>query len=128
YYFCIKYGTVFLTVMAGLCIAFAPQITGFFRDDPEVIKVGSAALRFQAAALPLLPFTVITNMFLQAIGKGVKASITSAARSGLFFIPLILILPNLFGLAGVEATQAVADLFSLFLAIPMARSEIKLLN
>ena len=64
-------------------------------------------------------------MMLQAIGKGVKASVTSAARSGLFFVPLILILPKLFGLTGVEATQAAADVLSLLLAVPMAYSELK---
>ncbi len=125
YFFCIKYGTVFLLIMAGLCIFFAPDIIAFFRDDPEVVRIGAAALRYQAVALPILAFTVITNMMLQAIGKGVKASITSAARSGLFFVPLILILPRFFGLTGVEVTQAAADVLSLFLTIPMAYSELK---
>ncbi len=125
FFFCVKYGTVFLLIMSALCIIFAPSVIGFFRDDPAVIEVGKTALRFQAAALPLLAFTVITNMMLQAIGKGVKASITSAARSGLFFVPLILILPKLFGLTGVEATQAAADVLSLLLAVPMAYSELK---
>ncbi len=128
FFFCVKYGTIFIIIMSALCIIFAPSVIGFFRDDPEVIRIGAAALRFQAAALPLLPFTVITNMFLQAIGKGLKSSVTSSARSGLFFVPLIMILPNLFGLTGVEATQAAADVFSLFLAIPMARSELKKLE
>jgi len=125
FFFCVKYGTIFLLIMSALCIIFAPSVIGFFRDDPAVIEVGKTALRFQAAALPLLAFTVITNMMLQAIGKGVKASITSAARSGLFFVPLILILPKLFGLTGVEATQAAADILSLLLAVPMAYSELK---
>ncbi len=125
YFFCVKYGTLFLVVMAALCIIFSPSIIGFFRDDPEVIEVGSSALRFQAAALPFLAVTVITNMMLQAIGKGLKASITSAARSGLFFVPLIIILPKLFMLKGVEMTQAVSDVLSLFLAVPMAYSELK---
>lgn len=125
YFFCVKYGTLFLVVMAALCIIFAPSIIGFFRDDPEVIEVGSSALRYQAAALPFLAVTVITNMMLQAIGKGLKASITSAARSGLFFVPLIIILPRLFMLKGVEMTQAVSDVLSLFLAVPMAYSELK---
>ena len=125
FFFCVKYGTLFLSLMAVLCFIFAPQVIGFFRDDPEVIKVGTKALRFQAVALPFLPFTLITNMMLQAIGQGLKSSITSAARSGLFFIPLILILPRFFGLTGVEMTQAIADALSLFLAIPMALSELK---
>ena len=67
----------------------------------------------------------MTNMMLQSIGKGVKASITASARNGLFFIPMIIILPKLFGLTGVEAAQSVADAMTLVLSVPFAVSELK---
>ena len=125
YFFCVRYGTIFLTVMAVFCFIFSPQIIAFFRNDPEVIAVGKVALRWQAAALPLLACIVITNMMLQSIGKGVKASITASARSGIFFIPLILILTGIFGLLGVEMTQAVADILSVSISIPLAAMELR---
>jgi len=125
YFFCVRYGTIFLTVMAVFCFIFSPQIIAFFRNDPEVIAVGKVALRWQAAALPLLACIVITNMMLQSIGKGVKASITASARSGIFFIPLILILPRIFGILGVEMTQAVADILSVSVSIPLAAMELR---
>ncbi len=125
YFFCVKYGTVFLLAMSAFCIAFAPNIIGFFRNDPAVIEVGKVALRCQAVALPLMACTVITNMMLQSIGKGLKASITASARSGLFFIPLILILPKVFGLFGVEITQAISDVFAMLIALPFAKSELE---
>ncbi len=128
YLFCVKYGTIFLSIGAVAGLVFAPQIVAFFRDDPEVIAVGTMALRAQAIVLPLQPSIMLTNMLLQSIGKGVRASITSAAKSGIFFIPLILILPRLFGLFGVEITQACADLLSAMLAIPMAAAELKRLQ
>lgn len=128
YLFCVRYGTLFLLAMALLCLGFAPQIIGFFRDDPAVVRVGAAALRAQAAALPLLACIVLTNMMLQSIGRGVKATVTASARSGIFFIPLILTLPRLFGLAGVEVTQAVADVCSVCLSIPLAVSELRKMN
>ena len=125
YFFCVKYGTILLTGASALCLAFAPQIIGFFREDPEVIAVGSVALRAQAISLPLMAAIVITNMMLQSTGKGLKASIASSARNGIFFIPMIVILPRLFGLFGVEISQAVADVLSFLLAIPFAASELK---
>ena len=128
FFFCVRYGTLFLAVMAALCLCFAPQIIGFFRDDPEVIAVGKAALRWQAGALPLMAVIVMTNMMLQSIGKGVKASITASARSGIFFIPLILTLPQFLGLTGVEMTQAIADVLSVSISIPLAISELKKMN
>ena len=125
YFFCVKYGTIILTAASALCLAFAPQIISFFRDDPEVIAVGTVALRAQAISLPLMATIVITNMMLQSTGKGLKASIASSARNGIFFIPMILILPRLFGLFGVEISQACADVLSFLLAIPFAASELK---
>ena len=125
YFFCVKYSVIFLAIVSAACAVFAPQVIGFFRDDPEVIAVGAVALRWQACALPLMGVIVMTNMMLQSIGSGLKASVSSSARNGLFFIPLILILPRLFGLLGVEITQPVADVFSVMLTIPLGISELR---
>ena len=124
YFFCVKYATIFLLAVGSVCFVFAPQVIGIFRDDPAVIAVGAVALRCQAATLPLGGALVISNMMLQSIGKGVKASITSSARNGIFFIPLILILPRILGITGVEITQACADVLSLLVTIPLAASEL----
>lgn len=62
---------------------------------------------------------------LQSIGKALKASIVAAARQGLFFIPLIWILPYFFGLLGVQMCQTVSDVFSLLLSIPLGLSVLK---
>lgn len=128
FFFCVKWGTVFLIGAAAVCYAFAPGIIGIFRDDPEVIAVGTTALRAQAVTLPLMAGIVMTNMMLQSMGKGLKASIASASRNGIFFIPLILLLPRLLGLTGVEITQACADVLSFFLAVPLAASELRLMK
>ena len=125
YRYCLQYGTIMMTAAGVLCVVFAPTVVGWFRKDPDVIAIGAAALRWQASVLPLLTASILTNMMLQSMGKGVKASITSSARNGIFFIPLILILPHFFGLAGVEMTQAWADVLTFLLAVPMAYSELK---
>ncbi|WP_026670466.1 MATE family efflux transporter [Butyrivibrio sp. AE3006] len=125
YFFCVKYSTIFLAIVGAACFAFAPSVIGIFRDDPDVIAVGSVALRWQSATLVFGGVLVISNMMLQSIGKGVKASITSSARNGICFIPLILILPQIFGIFGVEITQACADILSLFITIPLAVSELR---
>ena len=124
YFYCLKVGTVLMTIAGTICVVFAKPIITWFRNDPEVIAVGTVALRWQAAVLPLLATIVLTNMMLQSMGRGVAASLTSSARNGLFFIPLILILPRIFGLAGVEMTQAWADILSFFLCILVARREL----
>ncbi|MCR4643555.1 MAG: MATE family efflux transporter [Lachnospiraceae bacterium] len=125
FWFCVKWGTVFLSVLAVGCFIFAPEVITVFREDPEVVAVGKVALRAQCCALPLSAMVIMSNMMLQSIGKGVKASITSSARNGICFIPLILLLPNIFGLFGVEITQTAADVLTLAISFPIALSELK---
>ncbi len=121
--FCVKYATVFLIGVAGAAAVFAPQIISLFRkDDAQVIAIGARALRLQCLAFPLTEWIVMSNMMLQSIGKALKASILAAARQGLFFIPLILILPRLFGLFGVEMCQTISDICSFILAVPLCCS------
>ena len=128
FFFCVKWGTVFLTAFAVLSFIFAPDIIGWFRDDPDVIAIGQTALRCQSCVLPLAPFTIMTNMMLQSMGRGVKATITSSAKNGICFIPLILILPGILGLLGVQITQTCADILSLAVSVPMVVSELRLLK
>ncbi len=125
FFFCVKWGTIFLSVLAVLTFVFAPDIVGWFRNDQAVIEVGKVALRCQACVLPLNAPIVISNMMLQSMGKGVKASIASSARNGIFFIPLIIVLPIFFGLTGVEITQTCADVLSIAVTVPMAAVELK---
>ena len=128
YYFCVKWGTIFLLFVGTLCFVFAPEVVRWFRNDDAVVEVGKVALRCQSAVLPLLATVIMTNMMLQSMGRGLKASITSSARNGIFFIPCILILPNIFGLLGVQITQTCADVLSLIISIPFAYTELKLLS
>ena len=123
--FCVKYATIFLIGISVIGVVFAPDIIALFRkEDQEVIAVGAVALRMQCIVFPLTGWIVMSNMMLQSIGKALKASILAAARQGLFFIPLILILPRMFGLLGVEICQTVSDIFSFALAVPLCISVI----
>ena len=118
YVFLVSSGATVMAVFAAVTVIFAPQIIRAFRNDPEVIAVGTVALRWQAAFLPLHALIVGTNMLMQSTRHIKQATFLSMNRQGVYFIPAILILPRLFGLFGVEISQAVADLLSTFTAIP----------
>lgn len=121
FWFMVSLAFCVLLIGSIVGIAFAPQIIAIFRkEDLEVIKIGALSLRLQCIFLPLSAFVVGSNMMLQTIGKPVKASISAAARTGLFFVPAILILPQFLGLLGVQMSQAVADLCSFVLCVPLA--------
>ena len=71
------------------------------------------------------PTVILCTMLLQTIGMAWQASVVTAARQGLFLIPVVFILPNLLGLAGVEYAQPAADLLAFALALPMGLSVLK---
>ncbi len=126
FWFCVRMSLVVLLGLAVLVYVFAPELVTVFRkDDPEVIAVGTAALRYTVIAFPLSSWMVMCNMMLQSIGKGLKASIVASARQGIFFLPLIAILPYFFGLTGVEICQAVSDVCALSVSIPIGASVIR---
>ena len=59
-------------------------------------------------------------MLLQTIRKTLPATILSMCRQGIFFLPILYIAPLFLGLKGVEMTQAIADVMTFLLAIPIA--------
>ena len=120
YWFIVRLGTSFLVIVAVLGFVWSAEIVTVFRHDPAVIAVGSVALRWQLVSLPLGAVVMYTNMMMQTIRKPLQANVLAASRNGLFFIPLIIILPHFFGLLGVEMCQAWADLLSFLLAVPIA--------
>lgn len=126
FFFCVKVAFLCLAGIAVIVFLCAPQLVTVFRKgDVDVIEVGTAALRYSIVALPLSSWIIMCNMMLQSIGKGLKASIVASARQGIFFLPLITILPYFCGLTGVEICQAVSDIFALTVSIPLGVSVIK---
>ncbi len=104
-----------IIVSCTVLIVFSDSLIGLFRDDPEVIEVGTRALKLQALATLALPPCMIVEMLFQSTGKRLGASILSSLRNGLFFIPALLILPHIRGLAGIQEAQPV----SLLLSVPV---------
>jgi len=122
--------TVMLSVgiasLSGMIfLMFGEQILGIFKPTAEVMTLGLDFLLYGVISIILMGFSNVFGVYYQAIGKGLPALILSVARQGLFFIPLILIMPNYFGLQGVFVTQALADVltvvFSVIMFIPTRR-------
>lgn len=123
YLFCIKLSTAILIVIAGLEYIFAPEIIALFRsEDPELIRVGSNAMRWQCYAFPLMGMCTMTNMLLQNINYTWQATFLSMCRQGICFLPAVFIAPWLWGLTGLEAAQAIADALTFVISLPFALS------
>lgn len=122
FWFTVRVGFVFLLCFSVFFFCFAEQTIAVFRDDAIVIAVGSTALRWHLAVYPLNAYIMAGNMMLQTTRRPLRANVLSSARKGLVFIPFILILPHLFGLMGIAMCQAVCDVVTFIIAIPIVRS------
>jgi len=125
--FAVVGGTLFLIMEAILLYAFSELLIKTMSNDNEVILVGSEILRMQCITLPLLGYFAISSMLMQNIGQYFWASIISISRQGIFYIPLLYILSNVFGKFGIYLLQPVADVLSFGLAVIVV-SKIKFSN
>lgn len=111
----IKRTTIFSTISTIILMIFAPVAINIFSNDPVVIEIGAKTLRYTLLLFPLLGFTQLYAVLYQSLGMPKEALIVGTARQGIFFFPLIIILPRLMGVNGILLTQAFADLFTVIL-------------
>lgn len=118
--FTVVVSEVMMGTFAIVGLVFPQQAITFFRNDPDVIAFGIPALRYQCVALFMQPLAVLTNMTLQSTGHRMSATIVSMLRSGLYFIPTLLIATHLAGATGVQVAQPIADVLTFVTVIPFA--------
>ncbi|MBO4548462.1 MAG: MATE family efflux transporter [Abditibacteriota bacterium] len=120
YYFTWGVSQIIITLLAIAGIVFAREIVTLFRNDPEVIRIGTFALQAQVFALIAAPFQVSSNMLLQSTGQKLSASLLSLLKNGLYFIILVSIFTRLWGIFGLQISQPAADVLTAFTTIPFA--------
>lgn len=120
YRFTLISSTAVVGLLAVLVFLFPEPIVRFFRDDPEVVRIGAKALYFFALAALFQPVSVCTNMMFQSIGDSRIATFLSSLRSGLYYIPILLILPRIIGLLGIQTAVMWSDLLTAVTSLPFA--------
>ena len=117
--FTVTLGTAVAVLFTALLALSAPQLMALFRrDDPEVIRMGSQALRMLCVVLPLLGYSTYVNQMLQCLGRSGQATFLASCRQGTIYVPLILVLPAILGLTGIQLTQPIADGLTFLVSIP----------
>ena len=110
---------ILLVILSGVFI-FAKDIARPFRDDEQVIHIAVRAMRLQCIGQIFMPLCMTTEMLMQSTGKKLAASVLSAMRSGIFFIPCIIILARFRGIAGIQEAQPLAFVISFIPSAYMA--------
>lgn len=117
----ILWSTIFCVIVGGLVFLFSTQIiTQFANGNEAMILVGKRSLMANGLSFFLFGFyTVYSSLFL-ALGKGTAGFILGACRQGICFIPVIFLLPIIWGMNGILYAQPIADILSVIIAVFMA--------
>ena len=117
FFFSLKTASVMMGILAIIGWLAAPRVIGMFGSG-QMQEIGTFAMRAQCVGLLFQTLGVLSNMTFQAVGKSWQATFLSSCRQGVYFLPLILILPRVAGLTGVEITQPLADVCTFVTCIP----------
>lgn len=96
---------------------FAGPLVRQLRNDPLVIELGIRALRLMCVGQLFVPLTMMVEMGFQSIGEKLLASFASCLRSGLLFIPTLLVLKTVRGIAGVQEAQPLSFVFTFVICL-----------
>ena len=115
---------VLTLISVPMCI-FAGTLVQQLRDDPRVIELGIRALRLMCVGQLFVPLTMMVEMGFQSIGEKLMASFASCLRSGLLFIPTLLILKNIRGISGIQEAQPLSFVFTFIVCLFLCRIYLK---
>ncbi len=112
-------GTVVSCIAALTLIFFSRPLIGLFQPETaEVTRIGARMLLYVGIALPVLGYSTYVNQLYQSLGYVKGATMLASCRQGIFFVPLIFLLPMFMELNGILLTQPVADILTFLVSIP----------
>ncbi|MEM1216908.1 MAG: MATE family efflux transporter, partial [Bacteroidota bacterium] len=102
-------GTAIATTTFVGIMWLAPNLARLFTSEEALIELTVPAIRASFLATPLILFQLIGSAYFQAIGRAVPALLLTLTKQGFCLIPLLLILPPIFGLDGIFYAFPLAD-------------------
>ena len=117
---CMIWSTAFCIFAAIVLFIFADPVVSLFGTDVKMIDLAAKELRLNAVLFITFGFQMVYASLYLAIGKSLVGSILSLSRQGIFFFPLVFVLPHLLGLTGVIWVQPMADLLTTILTVIFA--------
>ena len=108
----------FVAMLAIPGFIFAEQIVWAFQNSEAVLDIGVFALRCACVGTLFLPLSVPVNMLYQSTRQVMASTLLSLFRSGLMFIPTLLVTTSLWGITGIQISQPLADVLTGFATIP----------
>ena len=114
------------TIIFCVIFFFSESIVKVFTSDDEVLKLTPKALVLVFSATPIIALQLIGAAYFQAVGKAIPALLLTLTKQGFFLIPLVLILPNYFGILGVWIAFPIADFLATIVTAYFLKREMQL--
>ena len=111
----ILYGTIILTIGFIVVRLFPEVFVGIFTKDETLMKIAVEGIKINLITLPIVGVSVLGSVYFQSIGEAKKSMFLSLLRQVVILIPVILIVPKIYGLKGVWASQPIADFLAMFI-------------
>ena len=121
----ISYGTVLLSVGFILVRLFPEVFVGIFTKDETLMKMAVEGIKINLITLPIVGVSVLGSVYFQSIGEAKKSMFLSLLRQVIILIPVIIIVPKMYGLKGVWASQPIADFLAMFIVVLFLYKEFK---
>ncbi len=122
YRFCARVAFIGALIMALFVGVLSDTFVVLFAGtDAEMRRIGVICMVSQCIALPVHAWVAIVNMLCAGLGNAKGALILSTSRQGTCFLPILYPLAWIFGAYGIACVQAIADILSLVLAIPILK-------
>lgn len=119
--------SLLITMGIGFCLIallalpgflFTEDIVRLFQTNERVVEIGTLALKFSSVGTVFLSLSVPVNMLYQSIRRPAMSSFLSMLRSGLMFIPVLIVSTRFLGLLGIQFSQPLADVLTGLVSIP----------
>lgn len=114
-----QWSTFYCLIWMIVVLLFSKNIMEFMIGDPEVIRIGTKALKVNTMMFFTFGFQFTYATLYLSMGKAIAGGILNIGRQGLFLIPVIIILPRILGMNGVIFAQPVADIIATIITIPL---------
>lgn len=119
----VLWSTAFCIAAGVLMAVFSARIiAGFTEGNMEMISVGQRSLVANGLSFFFFGFHTVYSSLLLATGKGRAGFFLGACRQGICFVPVILLLPLIWGMDGILYAQPAADLLSAVITVFVAIS------
>ncbi len=105
---------------------FPRQVVSIFGDGSELyFQFAERYMRVYMALMIVNGIQPVSGTFFTSIGKAFKGAFIAMTRQLLFLLPLIIILPRIFGIDGIMYAGPIADGIALIVTIIFVSLEIK---